>query len=87
MKSLVKFLFSSDIGFSGVWEEANALGCLSESVQRLAEQLHTAQPELWKEYQEQAEALRDLERWTEFERGFLIAAQLMEEVTRRTREN
>ena len=87
MRSIVKFLYSSEMAFPGTWEEETSLGRLSESVQRLSEKLRAAQPELWAEYQKQAEALRELEYWTEFERGFLMAAQLMEEVMRKTPEN
>lgn len=83
MDSIIKFLFTSNLGFPGSWEQENAFGRLSESVQALAERLEAAQPELWAEYQQQAEALRDLDRRMEFERGFLIAAQLMTEVMQR----
>lgn len=86
MRSIVKFLYSSELGFPGTWEEEASFGRLSESVQRLAEDLHAAQPELWAEYQKQAEALRELEYWTEFEWGFLMAARLMAEVMQKTPE-
>lgn len=84
MSSILKFLFSGNLTYSGTWEEENALGNLSESVQTLAGRLEAIQPELWAEYRQQAEALRNLERWLEFERGFLMAAQLMTEVMQRT---
>lgn len=84
MNPIMKFLFSSDLGFPSTWEEEGALGNLSESVQMLGGRLGEAQPELWAEYQRQAEALRDLERRMEFERGFLMAAQLMAEIMQRT---
>lgn len=83
MDSIIKFLFTSNLGFPGSWEQENAFGRLSESVQTLAERLEAAQPELWAEYQQQAEALRDLDRRMEFERGFLIAIRLTAEVMQR----
>ena len=87
MRSIVKSLFYSELCFPGTWEEEASFGRLSESVQSLSEKLRAAQPELWAEYQEQAAALRELECWTEFERGFLMAARLMTEVMRKTPEN
>jgi len=86
MESIVKFLFSSSLVYPGTWEEEVSLGRLSESVQQLADELCAAQPELWQEYQTQSEALSGLERWKEFERGFLMAAQLMAEAMGRTPE-
>lgn len=86
MRSIVKSLFYSEMGFPGTWEEENSFGRLSESVQRLTEKLCAAQPELWAEYQEQAETLRELECQSEFERGFMMAARLMAEVMQKTLE-
>lgn len=79
MNFVLRFLFSSNLTYPGTWEEENALGSLSETVQLLAGRLKAVQPELWAEYWQQAEALRDLERWAEFERGFLMGVQLMVE--------
>jgi len=86
MQSIVKFLFSSGLVYPGTCEEEASLGRLAESVQQLADELCAAQPELWKEYQTQEETLSNLERWIEFERGFLMAAQLMAEAMGRTPE-
>lgn len=83
MDSIIKFLFASSLEFPGTWEQEDTFGRLSESVQGLAERLEKAQPELWTEYRRQAEALRDLDRRAEFERGFLMAIRLMAEVMQR----
>lgn len=83
---MIQLLFSSNITFPGSWEEDSTLGNLSESVQQFASQLHAAQPELWDEYQTQAEELHNLERQMEFERGFVIAAQLMVEIIKKVSE-
>ena len=82
MKSIMQLLFSSGITFPIPQEEDSALGCLSELTQRSACQLRSTQPELWEEYQAHAEELHNLERKIEFERGFLMAAQLMAEIMR-----
>lgn len=86
MASIIQLLFSSNITFPVSWKEDSTLGNLSESVQRFASQLHAAQPELWDEYQTQAEELHNLERQIEFERGFVIAAQLMVEIIKKVSE-
>lgn len=80
MASIIQLLFSSGITFSSSREEDSKLGSLSESVQQSVRQLYSAQPELWEKYQAQAEELHNLERQIEFERGFLMAVHLMQEV-------
>jgi len=84
MRSIIKFLFSNNLDYSGAWEEEVSLGNLSESVQGLADKLSAMQPELWKEYQAKLETLHNLERWIEFERGFFMATRLMTEVMEKT---
>lgn len=87
MNPIMKLLFCSDLAFPSSWKEDAAFGALSETVQTLSEQLHSAQPELWETYQKQAETLRDQERQLEFERGFLMAARLMAEVIEKVSES
>lgn len=86
MNSIMKFLFCSDLAFPSSRKEDVTFGTLSETVQTLSEQLHSAQPELWETYLKQAETLRDQERQIEFERGFLMASQLMAEVIEKMSE-
>lgn len=83
MNPIIKFLFSSEVTFPNSWEDETAFGTLAETVQTLSEQLHSVEPELWEAYQERAEALQDQERQMEFERGFLIAVQIMSEALRK----
>lgn len=83
MNPIIKLLFSSEVTFPNSWEEDAVFGTLSETVQMLSKQLHSAEPELWEAYQKQAEALHDQERQMEFERGFLMAVQIMSEVLRK----
>jgi len=87
MKSIVKLLFSSSLVYLGTWAEEASLGRLCESVRQLADELCAVQPELWEKYQKKSEALSGLERWKEFERGFLMAAQLMAEAMGRLPED
>lgn len=77
---MIQLLLSSNITFPVSRKKDSTLGNPSESVQHLSGQLRAAQPELWDEYQTQAEELHNLERQLEFERGFVIAAQLMLEI-------
>lgn len=90
MRSMMEFLFSSELSFPGSWTEEHRLGKeleeitkLRNQVRKLLEQEHHS---LWEAYQKKAQALQNQDCRAEFERGFLIAVKLMLEVFRRISE-
>ena len=90
MKSMLEFLFSSEIIVPGNWTEERHLGSdleeitkLRSQIRELLEQEHLS---LWETYQEKAQALENRECRAEFERGFLMAGKLALEIGHRMYE-
>ena len=90
MRSMLEFLFASDITCPGSWREEHQLGKKVDEVINLHSQVETIvqqeHPGLRKIYQEKARALQNRNCQAEFERGFLVAADLALEVFRRVRD-
>ena len=90
MRSMMEFLFSSELSFPGRWTEEHRLGKEQEEITKLRNQvrelLEQEHHSLWEVYQKKAQALQNRDCQAEFERGFLIAAKLMLEVFRRISE-
>lgn len=90
MRSIMEFLFSSELSFPGSWTEEHHLGREVEEITKLRNQvgelLEQEHPGLWDAYREKSQALQNRDCQTEFERGFLIAVKLMLEVFRRISE-
>ena len=90
MKSMLEFLFSSEITFPGSWAAENRFGDELDEVTKLGgqikAQLGEAQAALWKEYQEKAQRLENRQCRMDFERGFLMAANLALELFHRSQE-
>ena len=90
MKSMLEFLFSSEIIFPGNWTEERHLGSdleeitkLRSQIRELLEQEHLS---LWETYQEKAQSLENRDCRAEFERGFLMAVKLALEIVHRMSE-
>ena len=85
---MLDFLFSSELVFSKNWSRENRLGNLIDGVQELSAKveklLGEEQLDSWKQYQDKVRQLQNLNCQIEFERGFLIAAELLIEVMERT---
>lgn len=90
MRSMLEFLFSSEIIFPGSWMEEGKLGLEQNKIGDLEVQIQARlgeeQAELWKEYQKNAQQLEEQQSRMEFERGFLTAANLALEVLHRSAE-
>lgn len=90
MRSMLEFLFASDITCPGSWQEEHQLGKEVDEVTNLRSQVgaivQQEHPGLWEIYQEKARALQNRDCQAEFERGFLVAADLVLEVFRRVRD-
>lgn len=90
MKSMIELLFSSEIIFPGSWAAENRLGDEIDEMMKLGDQIKAQvgaeHIQLWKEYQEKARQMTVLQCRMEFERGFLLAANLAIEVFHRTEE-
>ncbi len=90
MKSMLEFLFSSEIIFPGSWIEEGKLGREQDKMGNMEVQIQARlgeeQAELWREYQEKARQLEVQQSRMEFERGFLTAANLALEIFHRTAE-
>ncbi len=88
MKSILDVLFSGELSFPGSWIEESKLGKEQDQIEKLEIQvkanLGEEQSELWKEYQKKAREMMVLQCRMEFERGFLLAANLGMEVFCRT---
>ena len=86
---MLDFLFNSEISFPKSWERESQLGNLVEAVQDLSAKIETLlgveHLESWQQYQDQVQQLQNLNCQIEFERGFLIGAELLVEVMTRTR--
>ena len=86
---MLDFLFNSEISFPKSWERESQLGNLVEAVQDLSAKIETLlgveHLEFWQQYQDQAQQLQNLNCQIEFDRGFLIGAELLVEVMTRTR--
>ena len=86
---MLDFLFNSEISFPKSWERESQLGNLVEAVQGLSANMETLlgveHLESWQQYQDQVQQLQNLNCQIEFERGFLIGAELLVEVMTRTR--
>lgn len=86
---MLDFLFNSEISFPKSWERESQLGNLVEAVQGLSANIETLlgveHLESWQQYQDQVQQLQNLNCQIEFERGFLIGAELLVEVMTRTR--
>lgn len=86
---MLDFLFNSEISFPKSWERESQLGNLVEAVQGLSANMETLlgveHLESWQQYQDQVQQLQNLNCQIEFERGFLIGAELLVEVMVRTR--
>ena len=86
---MLDFLFNSEISFPKSWERESQLGNLVEAVQDLSAKIETLlgveHLEFWQQYQDQVQQLQNLNCQIEFERGFLIGAELLVEVMTRTR--
>ena len=74
MKSMLEFLFSSEIVFPGSWMEERKLGREQDERGDLEIQIQARlgeeQAELWKAYQEKSQQLEAQQGRIEFERGF-----------------
>ena len=85
MKSVIRYLFGSELSFPRSWREENRYGDLTETVRQLQEQatalLEQAAPGFGDAYQEKIRQLHNLECEREFERGFLLAAELFAELS------
>ena len=90
MKSILEFLFSSEITFPGSRREEHQLGEELDAVvklrSRIGAMVQQEQPGLWEVYQAKARALHSRDCQAEFERGFLTAAGLALEVFYRARD-
>lgn len=90
MRSMLEFLFSSEIIFPGNWTEERHLGSDLEEITKLRSQIKELLEQeylsLWETYQEKAQALQNRDCRAEFERGVLIAARLALELFRRMSE-
>lgn len=90
MRSMMEFLFSSELSFPGSWAEEHRLGKELEEITKLRNQvgelLEQEHHSLWEAYQKKAQALQNRDCRAEFERGFLIAARLALELFRRMSE-
>ena len=90
MKSMLEFLFSSELVFPGSWGDENGLGDELDQVMKLGiqvkAQLGESKEELWAKYQEKAQQLGNRQCRMEFERGFLSAANLALEIYHRSME-
>lgn len=90
MKSMLEFLFSSEITFPGSWAAENRFGDELDEVMKLGVQIKNQigeeQSELWKTYQEKAQQMENRQCRMEFERGFLTAANLALEIFCRNTE-
>ena len=90
MKSMLDFLFSSEITFPGSWTAENRFGDELDEVMKLGiqvkAQLGEEQAQLWREYLNKARQLENRQCRMEFERGFLMAANLALEIFYRTEE-
>lgn len=90
MKSMLEFLFSSEISFPGSWRTENRFGKELDEIIKLQMEIQAKlgeeQSGLWKVYQEQARQLENRQCRMEFERGFLSAANLAMEIICRTAE-
>ena len=90
MKSMLEFLFSSEITFPGSWAAENHFGDELDEVMKLGVQVKAQigeeQGALWKEYQEKAQGLENRQCRMEFARGFLTAANLALEIFHRSQE-
>ena len=90
MRSMLEFLFSSEIIFPGSWMEEGKLGLEQNKIGDLEVQIQARlgeeQAELWKDYQKNAQQLEEQQSRMEFERGFLTAANLALEVLHRSAE-
>ena len=86
---MLDFLFNSEISFPKSWERESQLGNLFEAVQDLSAKIETLlgveHLEFWQQYQDQVQQLQNLNCQIEFDRGFLIGAELLVEVMTRTR--
>lgn len=80
MKSILKWLFSSDLCIGREEEEERNLAKEDTAVMKATEKLSASlSPELqqaWHDYKDQVERFQDLERQNEFERGFLLPSFL-----------
>ena len=87
MKSILKWLFSSDLCIGREEEEERNLAKENTAVMDAAEKLSASLPpelhQAWRDYKDQVERFQDLERQNEFERGFFTAICLMLEVIAR----
>ena len=87
MKSILKWLFSSDLCIGREEEEERNHAKENTAVIDAAEKLSASLPpelqQAWRDYKDQVERFQDLERQNEFERGFFIAIFLMLEVIAR----
>ena len=90
MKSMLEFLFSSEITFPGSWAAESRFGDELDEVMKLGVQVKAQigeeHSELWKEYQEKTQGLENRQCRMEFERGFLTAANLALEIFHRSQE-
>ena len=90
MKSMLEFLFSSEITFPGSWEAETGSGMKLDEVMKLGVQVKARVGEeavrALEEYQEKAQGLENRQCQMEFERGFLTAANLALELFYRSQE-
>ena len=90
VKSMLEFLFSSEITFPGSWKAENRFGKELDEIIKLQTEIQAKlgeeQSGLWQAYQEQARQLENRQCRMEFERGFLSAANLALEIICRTAE-
>ena len=87
MKSVLEFLFSGENVFPGSWAAENQLGDEMDKLIKLGRQvkvqLGEEKEELWAKYQEKAQQMGNQQCRMEFERGFLLAANLALEIYHR----
>ena len=90
MKSVLEFLFSGEFIFPGSWMEESQTGREMDRIMdmedKIREGLEEEQAALWEEYREKSRQMENRQCRMEFERGFLIAANLALELYHRTAE-
>ena len=90
MKSILEFLFSVELNFPGTWMEECRIGReldrMTDLEDQIRDKLGEEQAAIWKTYQEQARQRETQQCRMEFERGFLMAANLALEIFHRTAE-
>lgn len=88
--SMLNYLFESELEFPWNWKEEARYGDDAETVRQLKKRMEDAlsadQRSIWDEYHNMGQRLHELESRKEFERGFVLGAKLLMEVTGRAED-